>query len=149
MGIYATWLAIDNDEHETECARWVRCKADDPAARMEAWDGRHFREDREARCTCDKNGPLVYQGSHVNPDAEDARGGYLLACAIPNHCHPSVRANMGDDGPPVEFLRLSMGEDAATYKGLEPGHATLVLERAQVERLRDTLTDWLDTRERY
>lgn len=148
MGIYATWLALDNDGHEPACARWVRCSPDHAEARMRTWDGKHYREDAEARCTCGNAAPLIYQGSHVNPDDADPRGGYLFACAIPNHCHPSVRMEGGDDGPPVEYLRLSMGEHHTTYRGMEPGHSTLVLDRSHVERLRDTLTTWLDSRER-
>lgn len=149
VGIYATWLSLDDDGHEVGCARWVRCSAKHPEARMQTWDGKHFREDNAARCTCGNDAPLIYQGSHINPDETDPRGGYLFACAIPNHCHPSVRMDANtDEGVAVEYLRLSMGEHHTTYHGMEPGHATLVLEREHVERLRDTLTTWLDSRER-
>lgn len=148
MSIYASWLSIDDDEHDETCGRWVQVEKGDPTARMFMWDGREFAENREATCTCENKAPLIYQGSHVNPDDSDPRGGYLLACAIPNHCHPSVRGSLTDDGPPVNFLRLSMGEHADTYHGMEKGHATLVLDLPQVQRLRDTLTQWLEAEER-
>jgi hypothetical protein len=65
-------------------------------------------------------------------------------------CHPDVRGSDGDDMRfPVEFLRLSVDEDKTTYGGSQPGSATVVLDRAQVERLRNTLNDWLNTEERF
>lgn len=151
MGIYATWLAIDDGDHPLTCATWKRAsrKQAEESRRMAFdYDGRYYMPSGDA-CDCPNKPPLIYQGSHVNPSDDDPRGGYLLACAIPNHCHPDVRFdNHDDEGAPVDYLRLSMGEDPSTYHGMEPGHATLVLGRAQVEKLRDTLTQWLDAEER-
>ena len=94
----------------------------------------------------DQQPPIVYQGSHVNPSEDDPRGGVLLVCGIPDHCHPEARGRDDDSGRPVEFLRLFASEDEATYQGSEPGQATLVLDLAQVTELRDTLNWWIDSR---
>ncbi len=94
----------------------------------------------------DQQLPIVYQGSHVNPSEDDPRGGALLVCGIPDHCHPDARGRDDDLGRPVEFLRLFAAEDPATYRGMEPGEATLVLDLTQVTELRDTLTWWIDSR---
>ena len=102
-----------------------------------------------AACTCPSPAPLIYQGSHVSPSESDARGGSVDFAAIPNFCHPSVRGSGADEGPPVEFARLSVTEDPATYRHeLAGGSANVVLDRAQVVKLRDTLTLWLETRDR-
>lgn len=100
-------------------------------------------------CTCANPAPLVYAGSHVNPSQDGLRGGSLSVAAIPNFCHPSVRGSGTDEGPPVEFMRVDIAEDKATYHGGNPGYATVVLDRAQVGKLRDCLTRWLESEERY
>lgn len=149
MSIYATWLHLTaHDEHEVDCSRWVMA---DPGEdwRMEKFsDGSHWNYDPSLPCSCGELGPLVYHGSHVNPALEGERGGTLEVGAIPNHCHPDARG-ADDPGAPVEFLRICLTEDPRTYHGMEPGDATVVLDRAHVERLRDTLTRWLDSDERY
>ncbi|QES53156.1 hypothetical protein DEJ51_01880 [Streptomyces venezuelae] len=108
----------------------------------------------------DAAAPLVYRGSHVNPADSDPRAGLLEVAAIPNHCHPRVRdldtapdARVPAEAPPVEglpveYLRVAVAQSAGTFPGGLPGHATVIIDRAQVERLRDTLTEWLDTDER-
>ena len=161
MSIYASWLTISDDEHEHSCAKW-RLLGEYPQARPftvegaamwtnTATPGRSLVYARvpDASCTCGNPAPIVYQGSHVNPSEGDPRGGSVDFAAIPNHCHPSVRGSLTDEGPPVEFARLSVHEDKSTYHGGQPGYATVVLERAQVEKLRDTLTQWLESEERY
>lgn len=99
-------------------------------------------------CTCNNPAPIIYQGSHVSPAADHPRGGSIDIAAIPNHCHPDVRGTAGEDGPPVEYLRLSVDEDETTFQGGQPGQATVVLDRAQAEQIRDTLTAWLTAKER-
>lgn len=94
----------------------------------------------------DDNPPLIYQGSHVNPADDDPRGGDVDIAAIPDHCHPSVRGT-GEDGPPVEFLRLSVTEHDDTYGERQPGSGTVVLNRRHAEEIRDLLTTWLDRSE--
>ena len=160
MSIYATWLTLSDDEHEPSCAKY-RLLGEYPLAEAftvegaAMWtngegDNRHtYARVPEASCTCGNPAPLIYQGSHVSPSAGDRRGGSLSMAAIPNFCHPSVRGSGTDEGPPVEFLRVDIAEDASTYHGGNPGYATVVLERAQVEKWRDCLTRWLESEERY
>ncbi|GAA3040681.1 hypothetical protein GCM10010519_75600 [Streptomyces lactacystinicus] len=84
---------------------------------------------------------------------------------IPNHCHPDVRFG---DAPepeggwplPVEYLRLDLGgpaprdpEDADGTGGTggtggadgTGSRETVIPDRAQVELLHATLTEWLNT----
>ncbi|MGW7580884.1 hypothetical protein ACWGKU_03135 [Kitasatospora sp. NPDC054768] len=106
--------------------------------------------------------PRISQGSHVSPAEDDRRGGRLELGVIPNHCHPDVRFG---DAPepeggwplPVEYLRLGLGgpapddpEDADGTGGADGAdgtgsRATVILDRAQVELLHATLTEWLNT----
>jgi hypothetical protein len=160
ISIYATWLTIGDDEHTPSCAKY-RLLGEYPLSRAFTVDGAAMWADGEggnqrvyarvpdASCTCGNPAPLVYQGSHVNPALEDPRGGSLSVAAIPNFCHPSVRGTGSDGGPPVEFLRVDAAEHATTYHGGVPGYATVVLERAQVEKFRDCLTQWLESEERF
>lgn len=152
MSIYATWLSIDDHDHKPECAHWEPCSEHEAeAARitMVTSDGRCFRWVPDVACTCGSPPPLVYQGSHVVPSQDGPRGGSVSFCAIPNFCHPSVRGTDADTGPPVDYARLWVTEDPATYGHGEHGNgAVVVLDRKQVERLRDTLTLWLETDER-
>jgi hypothetical protein len=160
VSIFATWLTIGDDEHEPSCAKYellgeyplseaFTVEGGAMWTRGEGDNQRVYARVPDASCTCGNPAPLVYQGSHVNPAGDQPRGGSVDFAAIPNHCHPSVRGSGTDDGPPVEFARLSVAEDKATYHGGNPGYATVVLERAQVEKLRDCLTVWLDSEERY
>jgi hypothetical protein len=149
VSIYATWLHLAADEeHEAGCTRWVPSahKADDFGWKMLTPDGKTWDYDPSQDCSCGELGPLVYHGSHINPTLNGARGGYLEVGAIPDHCHPDTRD--GGDPAPVEFLRIGIGEHPSTYHGMQPGDATVVLDRHHVERLRDTLTQWLDVDER-
>ena len=158
ISIYATWLTIADDEHEHSCAKYKllgefpvnEAWGDDWAMVTNGPPGKRLVYARtDASCTCGNPAPLVYQGSHVSPAEDQPRGGSLSVAAIPNHCHPSVRGSGTDEGPPVEFLRVDVSEDRSTFHGMNPGYATVVLERAQVEKLRDCLTQWLESEERY
>ena len=160
MSIYASRLTIGDDEHAPSCAKY-RLLGEYPLSRALTVEGAALWTDGEggnqrvyarvpdASCTCGNPAPLVYHGSHFSPSQADTRGGSLSVAAIPNFCHPSVRGTDTDDGPPVEFLRVDVAEDAATYHGMNPGYATVVLERAQVEKFRDCLTQWLESEERF
>jgi len=75
--------------------------------------------------------PYVYTASHVLPTTTGQRGGWLQIAGIPAHC--------GSDGGLVDFLRLST---SATDDG-DPA-VDLLLDREQVETLRDRLTLWLE-----
>lgn len=146
MSIFTTLMAIDDDGHEPGvCARYVEATREAAYAcgRMAVAYGFHYVYEDGVACTCGNLAPIIYRGSHVNPTQEDPRGGYLLVCGIPDHCHPSA---VDDHGQPVEYLRLSVGEDPSTYNGNEPGQATLVLTIKHVAELRDTLTVWLESR---
>jgi len=103
------------------------------------------------------NAPLVYQGSHVNPDSGHERAGWLEIAAIPNHCHPEVRnRDMTAPAPTpdrlaqlgVEYLRLSVGQGPGSASPALSGAATVVLDRSQVEQLCATLEAWLETNDR-
>lgn len=137
MSIYATWLTIEDER------QWI---ASLEAAGVNAGvirDGGPTPEDLDA--------PIVYQGSHVLPSDSDRRGGSVYVCAIPDH----ITRDGHDDVPELtlkDWLRLGVSsEDSDTeYEGkpYEPGgDATVVLTRSQAERLRDTLTAWLDRKE--
>jgi hypothetical protein len=156
MSIFSSWLDLDDDQHEPTCDVYELIGEGEtwpPGTTMSTTDlngmSRHFKRGNRP-CSCGNRPPIIYQGSHVNPADDHPRGGSIDVAAIPNHCHPDVRGSDGDDmGRPVEFLRLSVDENKTTYGGSQPGSATVVLDRAQVERLRDTLNDWLSTEERY
>ncbi|MER7578383.1 hypothetical protein [Kitasatospora sp. NPDC097691] len=115
--------------------------------------------------------PRIYRGSHVNPAADDPRGGWLELAVIPDHCHPDVRFRddpepTGGRPVPVEYLRLGLGrpsEDTSgdggsggsgsggsgSDQGGSSGagaQATVILDRPQVELLHAALTEWLATR---
>jgi hypothetical protein len=161
VSIYATCFTISDDEHEHSCAKY-RFLGEYPLDEVWHTEGvamvtnggtpgmdLAYARVPGASCTCGNPAPLIYQGSHVNPADDDPRGGSLSVAAIPNFCHPSVRGTDAEDGPPVEFLRVDMAEDEATYHGGNPGYATVVLDRAQVVKFRDCLTQWLENEERF
>jgi hypothetical protein len=159
LSIYATCFTISDDEHKPSCAKY-RLLGEYPLDEAFSVQGgvlyvpagelhRVYARVLEASCTCGNPAPLIYQGSHVNPADDDPRGGSLSVAAIPNFCHPSVRGTDAEDGPPVEFLRVDVAEDETTYHGGNPGYATVVLDRAQVQKFRDCLTGWLESEERF
>lgn len=145
MGIYSSWWFHSSDDHDLLCAKWSRHLVPGSKVSLHAGEDTFFLDD-SVPCSCNA-GPLIYQGSHINPGPEDRRGGSVDVAAIPNHCHPSVRAS-GEAGPPVEFLRLGVREDPTTYQGGYPGDATVVLDRDAVRQLRDVLDLWLNTPDR-
>jgi hypothetical protein len=97
--------------------------------------------------------PYVYLGSHIRPTADLPRGGSLEVGAVPNHCHPDADwgvTDTGDEKWRVEFLRIGVHEDPATYRHEDNhGDATVVLDRRQVQKLRNCLTRWLDAAVRW
>jgi hypothetical protein len=134
--------AFSEEDHSwrgKRCARWKRCKSTDP------WDlattsNRHYRLDPDVVCTC-RCGPLVYQGSHVLPSDDDPRGGDVDLSIIPGFIERSPdRPPLSDwDQPYHPWLRLSVTDHA------EDGRmVTVVLDRWQVERMRDGLNFWLE-----
>lgn len=158
MSIYASMLDIDDTEHTLECEVYERIGpvpdlmtvADDSDLLTRDEGGQTIAYSRVARpCTCNNPAPIIYQGSHVNPAGDHPRGGSVDIAAIPNHCHPDVRGTGSEDGPPVEFLRLSVEQDAATYGGNHPGLAAVVLDRTQAEKIHVVLGEWLGTDQRW
>lgn len=156
MSIYSPWMAIDED-HDESCRRWVKCskrKADAHPQAMFAFDGSCYYFDESRPCTCGELGPWIYQGSHILPAVNDPRGGGVLACAIPDHITRDGRDD-GKEGP-KDWLRLTVfaepweGPETTWFDGTvhrhieEGGQACVVLNREQVQRMRDTLTAWLD-----
>jgi len=135
MSVYCTWLLF---EHPDQTA----------AELAEAGIAYHvLGDDSEAR---EIGSPYVYLGSHVRPTADLPRGGSLEVGSVPNHCHPDAESDADPDIDDVrwrvEFLRIGIHEDAATYHHEEHhGDATVVLDRRQAQELRDCLTRWLDT----
>lgn len=144
MSKYASFLDIDDDDHEHTCAKYERISDDAKAGewQMARFDGTKYkRVEGDPPCTCDNPAPVIYQGSHVQPREGDKRGGFLDLAYMPDYCAQPE----GD----VPFLRLFVGEAASTYQGMNPGQATIVLDQEQVVRLRDKLTRWLDEREEW
>lgn len=138
MSIYATWLVLDECEHEEDCGIWVES---DPGC-FEA----------TGRCDCGRpRSPLVYEGSHVLPSDDDRRGGHVLACAIPDHITRDGRDD-APEGALKDWLRLSVGNPPSVEQRrgkpyVPGGQAVVVLDRAHVTELRDTLTAWLEREE--
>lgn len=141
MSIYATWLSIE-DQRQT-------------AAAMAAHGIRYgvFGEDGPLDIETelapeDYDAPIVYEGSHVLPSDDAPRGGSVDVAAIPDHISRDGRDD-APEGALKDWLRLSVDSEPSQeqHEG-EPyvsgGRAVVVLTRSQVERLRDTLTEWLD-----
>lgn len=105
-----------------------------------------------------RNGPapLVYRRSHLLPSLDDPRGGSLDLANIPGfitqdgRCahgwlnHDPLECENEDELPMVwPFLRMSLTPVQAGVRVDYP-EDTVVLDRSQVEALRDHLTEWLD-----
>jgi len=138
MSVYASWLVF---EHPDQTA----------AELAEAGIAYHvLGDDSEAR---EIGSPYVYLGSHVRPTADLPRGGALEVGSVPNHCHPDAEwgvTDTDDERWRVEFLRIGIHEDPATYHHEDNhGDATVVLDRRQAQELRDCLTRWLDAEVRW
>lgn len=115
MSIWATILTIADDWHTAGCDRLVR------DAEFEAL----WTVEPDRPCTCNA-GPVVYQGSHVMPTDVDPRAGSFDRGEIPGY----VRS---DDyyAVPEPWLRFGVNQE------------TVLLDRAQVERVSATLRAWL------
>ncbi len=135
MSIFATWLTIE-DERE-----WI---ADLQGQGIKAGvirDGAPHFDDYDA--------PLIYEGSHVLPGEGAPRGGSVDVAAIPGHVrywreHPDAPTESEPGhGPPDPYLRLGVSAPESTDGG--GGDATVLLTVRQVGRLRDTLTEWIES----
>jgi hypothetical protein len=140
MSLYGTDWNVDADDHTRACGRWSQCGcADEYGHRGRVWLGHdwHAVYDVEKPCTCGC-GPIAYQGSHVLPSDDDPRGGSLSMCTIGGHITRDGR----DDGPEDDddiwpYVRVSLTEGGEQFCN------TVVLDRSQVESLRDYLSDAL------
>jgi hypothetical protein len=79
----------------------------------------------------DATAPIVYRGSHVLPSDTDRRGGGFELGAIPDYVD-----GQGQPTGPHDLLRVSVWTDQVG--------ATVLLDRDQVERVRDQLSVWLE-----
>jgi hypothetical protein len=136
VSIYGTWLSFSDDEHADGCAVYVETS---PGV---------FEFSGEP-CDCGTpDAPIVYEGSHVLPSDSDRRGGDVDVAAIPSFIERDGRSD-GEAGTLKDWLRLSVANPPSTlmHDGrpyVSGGRAAVVLDRRQVQRLRDTLTAWLD-----
>ena len=92
----------------------------------------------------------MYEGSHHLPERNGRRGGSLEVGAIPGFITRDGRDDQVDGR--WDWLRISVdSEDSTTqYEGnpyIPGGRAVVVLDRAQAEALRDTISHWLDRTE--
>jgi hypothetical protein len=122
MSIYCSIFDIGG-EHKLSCARIRKIRH------------KEYQEDASKPCTCGVS-PIRYKGSHVLPAATDERGGVLSLAAIPNHITRDGRDDRPENGKCYPWLRVSMYETETD---------SVVLTRAQAKRLRDALSEWLDS----
>lgn len=116
MSIYGTTISFNTDEHEDECAFYV-----ETSPSVYDFSGEP--------CDCGTpSAPLIYQGSSVLPLLDDERGGLFELAEIPSF--------IGQEGVLKDFLRVDVQEDGPAQ--------TVLLDRSQVEELRDYLSQWLE-----
>lgn len=81
--------------------------------------------------------PYRYNGSHILPRPTDERAGFLSISVIPNHIDRSPEGA----GPGLhDWLRWDVCGDDDVDNVMQ----TVLTDRAQVEKIRDTLTQWLE-----
>jgi len=103
-------------------------------------DGEPLPEDLDA--------PLVYQGSHVLPEADHPRGGSVDLAHVAAHVrfwreHPDAPPEQELEFPHEPYLRLSVHEDPRTpYRSV--GDATVLLTTGQARRLIAAVAEWLE-----
>jgi hypothetical protein len=121
VSIWASWQAPDVDTHEDSCARWDKSS-----------DGCWEISDRP--CDCGQpDAPLVYHGSHVMPEHDGERGGWVDIASLSRF----VRLNRDDpDGAHDEegwepFLRFGVNQE------------TVILTDRNVRMIHASLTEWL------
>jgi hypothetical protein len=122
MSVWGTWLTIEHPDD------WIA------ALEAEGIRAGVIGDDSGER---ELGSPIIYQGSHVVPSDDDARGGSVGVAAI----NGWVTRDGRDDGPDEDgvwpYLRLSVDERDA-----EGG--TVILDRAQVTELAATLNEWIE-----
>lgn len=125
MSIYGTILNFDSGDHEENCSMWV----EDAEIRD------CYSLDPDQPCSCGQPfAPYKYEGSHILPQPDSPKKGYLSLASIPSFISRDGQDN-GKEGELKDFLRLSVLPE------------TIVLDRAQVEKLTDSLIHWLERKE--
>lgn len=82
--------------------------------------------------------PLIYRQSHVIPNVNDPRGGSFELASIPAFLARGGYDDSKEDGVACwPYLRVSLVASV-------PGEGTVVLDRDQVQALRDDLDGWLE-----
>jgi hypothetical protein len=133
VSIWASTFAIEDER------QWVAELEADGIKAGVIRDGQPAFDDLDA--------PIIYQGSHVLPEMEHARGGSLdLAVVLPHvrfwRENPDAEVSDEPYGEPTDpFLRLSLHEHADTPHRSE-GDATVILTLRQAQRLRDELAEF-------
>lgn len=117
MSIYCSIFDL-GFEHETNCRRISNTSK-----------GYYLQDDSKV-CTCGSC-PIKYAGSTVFPSDKDLRFGSLDLGAIPPHITRDGKDDGDDDKGWHPFLRVGVDD------------ATCVLDRKQVEKLRDAIDKWL------
>lgn len=120
MSIYMSTFGLGY-EHKPRCAKMRRLSKG------------VYEESFSETCTCGSS-PIEYQGSHILPSGRDKRQGSFGLGAIPPHITRNGRDDAPDDGKLKPWLRVSLDG----VKG-----RTCILDRKQVEELRDYLSRWL------
>lgn len=178
MSIYATWLALDgDDEHKhPECAAYKEdpeingvweftgepCNCPARFEQPLVYRGSHVLPKDD-----DQRGGFVMVCSIPN-HIQRSVGVCPLAREhtykmLPGPSDLALRMERVEDCPHDcgldgvllspqglhDFLRLSVRQDSATYGTPMQGDATVLLDRNLATRLRDTLTTWLDAKERW
>jgi hypothetical protein len=120
VSIYCSFFDLGAD-HSTRCKRLRKIRH------------KVYEQDDSKPCTCGSS-PIQFQHSGVLPSAKDKRGGIFGLAYIPSHITRNGRDDRPEDGKPYPWLRVSL------FEGYQD---TVILSRAQTEKLRDALNDWL------
>jgi hypothetical protein len=129
LSIFATALSFDADDHLDTCR-----------------DGR-----KRKPCTC-STGPLVYEASHILPEPNGPRAGFVSLSEIPGFISRPGRELCGDeDGCPSAgdccdrvwpWMRLWVWDGRET--GDDFTGCPVLLDRGQVEQVHAYLGRWLE-----
>lgn len=131
MSIYAS-LGAPNDDHAEGCAYWVEWVETPPGSGC-------FEAGRDEDCTCKlRHAPIVYKGSHILPSMDDERGGWIDLALIPGFITRTGREDEQPDNDEHEDYPA-----AWPYLRFGVNGTTVVLDKAGVQQVADTLAYWL------
>lgn len=155
MSIFATALSLDAAGHNERCTRWALLAGDDPdPGRMLLCDDKRYRYDDARPCTCSA-GPLRYDASHLLPEPDGQRAGFVSLCEIPGFISRPGRELCGDDDecpkPATQccdrvwpYLRLWVWDGRVRESGSDFTGCPVLLDRDQVEQVHAYLGRWLE-----